>query len=136
MPPGPEDIAREQIDRMLVSAGWDVQDAKAVNLYAKQGVAIRELKSGHGTADYLLYVDGRAAGVIEAKKAGATLTGVELQSAKYSNGLPDSLPAWTRPLPFVTNQQALKPGSRTASIPSLVPARYSSFTSRKPLLTG
>jgi len=63
MSPGPEDIAREQIDRMLVSAGWAVQDAKAVNLYAKQGVAIREfeLKSGFGTADYLLYVDGKAA---------------------------------------------------------------------------
>ncbi len=102
MTPGPEDISREQIDRMPVSAGWAVQDAKAVNLYAKQGVAIREfeLKSGFGTADYLLYVDGKAAGVIEAKKGGATLTGVEIQSAKYSKGLPDSLPAWTRPLPF------------------------------------
>ncbi len=102
MPPGPEDIAREQIDRMLISAGWAVQDAKAVNLFAKQGVAIREfeLKPGFGTADYLLYVDGKAAGVIEAKKAGATLTGVEIQSAKYSKGLPDALPAWTRPLPF------------------------------------
>ncbi len=102
MTPRPEDIAREQIDRMLVSAGWAVQDAKAVNLYAKRGVAIREfeLKSGYGTADYLLYIDGQAAGVIEAKKAGATLTGVEIQSAKYSKGLPDALPAWTRPLPF------------------------------------
>ena len=102
MPIGPEDIAREQIDRMLEQAGWAVQDAKAVNLYAKQGVAIREfeLKSGYGTADYLLYVDGQAAGVIEAKKAGSTLTGVEIQSAKYSKGLPDGLPAWTRPLPF------------------------------------
>jgi type I restriction enzyme R subunit len=102
MPLGPEDIAREQIDRMLVSAGWAVQDAKAVDLYAKQGVAIREfeLKTGFGTADYLLYVDGKAAGVIEAKKAGATLTGVEIQSAKYSKGLPNGLPAWTRPLPF------------------------------------
>ena len=40
MPQGPEDIAREQIDRMLVSAVWAVQDAKAVHLYAKQGVAI------------------------------------------------------------------------------------------------
>jgi len=102
MTPKPEDIAREQIDRMLVSAGWAVQDAKAVNLYAKQGVAIREfeLKSGFGTADYLLYVDGKAAGIIEAKKAGSTLTGVEIQSAKYSKGLPDGLPAWTRPLPF------------------------------------
>jgi type I restriction enzyme, R subunit len=44
MPPGPEDIAREQIDRMLVSAGWAVQDAKAVNLFAKQGVANRKRK--------------------------------------------------------------------------------------------
>jgi len=102
MSQGPEDIAREQIDRMLEQSGWAVQDAKAVNLYAKQGVAIREfeLKPGFGTADYLLYVDGRAAGVIEAKKTGATLTGVEIQSAKYSKGLPDTLPAWTRPLPF------------------------------------
>ncbi len=102
MPQGPEDIAREQIDRMLEQSGWAVQNAKAVNLYAKQGVAIREfeLKPGYGTADYLLYVDGKAAGVIEAKKSGSTLTGVEIQSAKYSKGLPDSLPAWTRPLPF------------------------------------
>jgi type I restriction enzyme R subunit len=102
MPQGPEDIARENIDRMLELSGWAVQDAKAVNLYAKQGVAIREfeLKSGFGTADYLLYVGGKAAGVIEAKKAGSTLTGVEIQSAKYSKGLPDGLPAWTRPLPF------------------------------------
>ena len=42
MTPRPEDIAREQIDRMLMSAGWAAQDAKAVNLFAKQGVAIRE----------------------------------------------------------------------------------------------
>jgi type I restriction enzyme R subunit len=102
MPIGPEDIAREQIDRMLVSAGWAVQDAKEVNLYAKKGVAIREfeLKPGCGTADYLLYVDGQAAGVIEAKKEGTTLTGVEIQSDRYSKGLPDNLPAWFRPLPF------------------------------------
>ncbi len=44
--------------------------------------------------------DGKAAGVIEAKKAGTTLTGVEIQSDKYKHGLPDILPAWYRPLPF------------------------------------
>jgi hypothetical protein len=67
------------------------------------GVAIREfpLEAGHGFADYLLYVDGRAAGVIEAKKQGATLSGVEIQSARYAQGLPRSLPAWRRPLPFL-----------------------------------
>jgi len=47
-----------------------------------------------------LYIDGKAAGVIEAKKAGATLTGVEVQAAKYTTGLPDNLPAWRNPLPF------------------------------------
>lgn len=102
MSQGPEDIAREQIDRMLIQAGWTVQDVGQANIDAHKGVALREfpLKTGFGFADYLLYVDGQAAGVIEAKRAGSTLTGVEIQSAKYSQGLPDSLPAWTRPLPF------------------------------------
>ena len=43
MPQGPEDIAREQIDRMLIQSGWAVQDTKVVNLYARQGESIREL---------------------------------------------------------------------------------------------
>ena len=59
------------------------------------------LKSGHGAADYLLYGDQKAAGVIEAKPEGSTLTGVEVQSEKYSTGLPDNLPAHQRPLPFL-----------------------------------
>lgn len=80
-----------------------MQDVDQANLHAARGVAIREfpLKDGFGKADYLLYVDGKAAGVIEAKKEGATLTGVEVQSGRYAQGLPDTLPAWRRPLPFV-----------------------------------
>ena len=98
----PEQEARETIDKMLDQSGWDVQDLKAANIRANKGIAIREfpLKTGHGSADYLLYVDGQAAGVIEAKKKGTTLTGVEIQSDKYKTGLPESLPAWYRPLPF------------------------------------
>jgi type I restriction enzyme, R subunit len=85
MPANPEQAARESIDRLLTQAGWAVQDFKSTNLHAGPGVAIREfpLATGHGCADYLLYVQGKAAGVIEAKKAGATLSGVEVQSAKY-----------------------------------------------------
>ena len=100
--PTPEQTARERIDTLLTSAGWLVQDAGAAYITAAQGVAIREfpLQAGRGTADYLLYVDGRAAGVIEAKKEGHTLSGVETQSAKYSEGLPPALPSWSRPLPF------------------------------------
>jgi type I restriction enzyme R subunit len=73
-----------------------------VNLSAGRGIAIREfpMKPGFGEADYLLYVDGQAVGVIEAKKEGSTLSGFEVQTQKYSFGLPDSLPAPRRPLPF------------------------------------
>ena len=99
----PEQRARANIDRLLEQAGWAVQDLAALNVQAARGVAVREfpLRSGHGTADYLLYVDGRAAGVVEAKPVGYTLTGVEAQSAKYGAGLPDNLPCYVRPLPFL-----------------------------------
>ena len=89
----PEARARVHIDEMLELAGWAVQDAKQVNLTAARGVAVREfiLKSPHGRADYLLFVDRTPIGVVEAKKEGETLTGVEWQSAKYRDGLPDEL---------------------------------------------
>lgn len=97
----PEQQAREEIDRLLIAAGWHVCDANAANIHASRGVAIREFPlPGHGFADYLLYVDGKAAGVIEAKKQGVTLSGVETQSDKYTKGLPDGLPRWHNPLPF------------------------------------
>ena len=100
--PKPEAAAREKIDELLAAAGWVVCDAAAANITGHRGVAIREfqLKKGHGFADYMLYVDAKAAGVIEAKKQGATLVGVEMQSAKYTVGLPDALPSWRGPLPF------------------------------------
>ncbi len=96
-----ESQARENIDHLLTQAGWHVCDASAANIHAAQGVAIREFPlPGHGFADYLLYVGGKAAGVIEAKKEGVTLTGVETQSDKYTKGLPEGLPRWGKPLPF------------------------------------
>jgi type I restriction enzyme R subunit len=70
--PTPEDLAREHIDQALEQAGWRVQDYKSPNLQAGRGVVLRNfpLMSGHGFADYLLYVDGKAPGIIEAKKEG------------------------------------------------------------------
>ncbi|MFA6181632.1 type I restriction-modification enzyme R subunit C-terminal domain-containing protein [Acidithiobacillus sp.] len=98
----PEQEARQTIDQLLGAAGWHICDADAVNIRAARGVVVREfpLKPGHGFADYLLYVDGKAAGVIEAKRQGVTLSGVEVQAKKYTEGLPPGLPAWRQPLPF------------------------------------
>src|SRR6266516_3807187 len=88
---------------MLASAGWAVQSAAQVNLKASRGVAVREfvLKKPHGRVDYLLFVDGKAVGVVEAKKEGEPLIGVEWQSARYVHGLPDEMPrALDGTLPF------------------------------------
>jgi type I restriction enzyme R subunit len=98
----PEQKARRLIDANLTAAGWIVQDREELELTAGRGIAVREfqMKSGFGSADYLLYLDRKAVGAVEAKPEG-TLTGVEAQSAKYAAGLPDNLPAYTRPLPFL-----------------------------------
>jgi type I restriction enzyme R subunit len=97
----PEAQAREQIDERLQLAGWVVQDRAGLNLGATRGVAIREFPLQTGFADYLLFVDRKAIGAIEAKAVGTPLRGVEPQAAKYGDGLRDDLPAWRKPLPFL-----------------------------------
>jgi type I restriction enzyme R subunit len=73
----PEQRARHLIDEQLHAAGWVIQDRDSMNLQANQGVAVREVNMGDGRADYLLYVDMRIVGVIEAKPAGfLTLAGM------------------------------------------------------------
>ncbi len=99
-PMTPELKARQNIDAQLVETGWLVQDAREMFISAGLGVAIREFALADGEADYLLYVDSMAAGIVEAKPEGHTLRGVEEQSKKYLNGLPDGIPAYAKPLPF------------------------------------
>ncbi|WP_420621414.1 DEAD/DEAH box helicase family protein [Candidatus Poriferisodalis sp.] len=89
----PEQKARRDIDEQLEACGWIVQDYKGAAVAAAQGVAVREVPTTAGPADYVLYVDSQAVGVIEAKKAGMTLTGVEPQTRKYQAAYPEALPA-------------------------------------------
>lgn len=97
----PEARARKQIDVILTAAGWVVQDRADFNPAASAGVAVREFPLKTGFADYLLLVDRKVVGVVEAKKEGTPLSGVESQSTRYSDGLPDIPPAWRKPLPFL-----------------------------------
>ena len=90
----PEQQARQRIDRLLEQAGWVVCSPAQADIANHRGIALREfpLKSGFGFADYLLYVDGKAAGIIEAKmerpKPRRTC------GPKASSGRPT--PRWTR----------------------------------------
>ena len=98
----PERKARETIDAMLRAAGWDVQDPDAYDPgTGAEGIAIREYPFDTGHADYLLVVDRKAVGVIEAKPEGTTLGGIAEQSARYAKGEPKRIPPAEEPLPFV-----------------------------------
>ncbi len=101
----PEQRARVDIDAQLGAAGWTVQNHNAMDLSASRGVAVREFPTATGPADYLLYVDRKALGLIEAKKKGLTLLGVEGQGDRYAEGFSttahkNGLPVWGDPIPF------------------------------------
>ena len=96
----PEEKAREIIDELLHGSGWVIQDYKDLNLGAGLGVAVREFPTERGEADYLLFVDRKAVGVVEAKPEGVTLSGVHEQSAKYITSFPQDVPHVEFPLPF------------------------------------
>src|SRR6266851_2275399 len=97
----PEQRARQTIDALLTAAGWQVQDRAALNLSAARGVAVREFPLKTGFADYLLFVDRKSIGAVEAKAEGMPLSGIESQSEKYSTGLRDIPSAWRKPLLFL-----------------------------------
>ena len=98
--PTPEQLARKKIDAVLEAADWVIQDMQDFNRNAALGVAVREFQLPAGPCDYLLFIDGKAAGVIEAKKQGVTLSGVADQSNKYMAALPDHLARWDTILRF------------------------------------
>lgn len=90
----PQQLARQTIDALLTAAGWALQDRDQFDRNAALGVAVREFPLLAGPCDYLLFIDGRAAGVIETKKRGSTLSGVAEHSEKYMLHLPEHLARW------------------------------------------
>lgn len=90
-----EQRARTEMERLAEAGGWLVQNYKQAQIHATRGVTIRtfSLNPGFREADSLCYVNARAARVIETRKDGAALTGVEVQSGMYSDGLSNSPPA-------------------------------------------
>ncbi len=98
----PEAQARQVIDERLQAAGWLVQDYRQLNLGAALGIAVREYPTDTGPADYVLFVNREAVGVIEAKRddAGDQLVVTETQTERYSG----SRLKWrssSQPLPFL-----------------------------------
>jgi type I restriction enzyme R subunit len=96
---------RKEIDERLVSAGWAIQDKNKINLFKKLGVAVREFslqseKGDIGYADYMLFIAGKACGIIESKREGD----VAEQSGRYATYNTKHIQRWSaddKPLPFL-----------------------------------
>ena len=82
----PEQLARDKIDEKLSQAGWLIHDKSKIDLSTGLGVAVREYQTDIGRADYILFVDRKPVGVIEAKPDhwGQNLTIAEQQSGGYA----------------------------------------------------
>ncbi len=99
----PEQKARVKIDQMLKDSGWTVVPRDDFTPDAVNAQAVEEnLMKGNLEADYILYLDGKAIAVLEAKREENKL-GLEVaeQAQNYGNILPDWVQAWKTPLPFI-----------------------------------
>ena len=145
----PEQAARETIDENLSQAGWFVQDNNKIDFSAGLGIAVREYRTDAGPADYVLFVDRRPVGIVEAKPEdwGQKITVVEEQSGSYAV----AELKWVKnsePLPFVyestgvltrfTDGRDPKPRSREIGYPLRSPIRSRSVlkTHKKTPLYG
>ncbi len=98
----PEQKPRVKIDKLLEDAGWTIV-ARDEYTNAINAQAVKEnLMKGNLEADYLLYLDGKAIGVLEAKREENKL-GLEVaeQAQNYGSAVPDWVQAWKNPLPFI-----------------------------------
>ena len=85
----PEELARIKIDKQLNNAGWDI--VSRFDYLPNSTVAIKEgLMQGNTESDYLLFVDGKAIAVVEAKKEENELGTVVAQQAESYSVSPQS----------------------------------------------
>ena len=133
MPRAPEQLAREKIDAQLIDCGWFVQDSRQADFSAGRGIALREVRLYSGPCDYLLFIDRKPVGVIEAKKEGTTLSIIADQSTNYADNLPEYLAAESPP-PFRYESTGVETFFRDARDPD--PRSRPVFTFHRPETLG
>ena len=137
-----EQRQRNELVRKLYDSGWVVQEKSKIDWNASRGIAIKEYLTDVGPVDYVLFVDKKPVGIIEAKKdeEGHRLTVVEEQSSGYATSKLKYLN--NDPLPFVyestgkltrfTDFRDPKPRSRPV-FSYLRPETFEEYLKKKPL---
>ena len=99
----PEEKARQKIDQWFADAGWKVINRDEYEPTCT-AVAIQEgLLKGNLEADYFLFINGKAVGVLEAKReeTDAFSSKVCEQAALYARSVPNIYQTYQKPLPFI-----------------------------------
>ncbi len=98
----PEQIARDAIDKLLIQAGWAIQNKNKIDFNKGIGQAVREYQTDVGPADYVLFINRKPVGIIEAKKEdfAHNITTVEEQTAGYASAKLKWIGS-NEPLPFL-----------------------------------
>lgn len=106
----PEQKARDQIDLQLEQVGWVIQDLKNINLNASLGIAVREYQTDVGPVDYLLFVDGKPCGVVEAKRAeeGHRISTHEEQAENYAKATLKHLHKQHLPFTYIATGEVIR----------------------------
>ncbi len=106
----PEQIARDNIDKQLAICGWIIQSKTKINLNAGIGVAVREYLTDVGPADYVLFVNGKPVGVVEAKRIteGDKLTVHEQQAEDYATAKLKYLDNGKLPFVYISTGEVTK----------------------------
>jgi len=99
----PEEIVRIKIDQWFADSGWKVVDRDQYEPTIT-AVAIREgLLKNNLEADYLLLLNGKVVGVLEAKRKEVDISSdiVSKQTILYANNVPNYYQVWQNPLPLL-----------------------------------
>ena len=99
----PEEKARQKIDQWFAEAGWKVINREDYEPTCT-AVAIREgLLKGNLEADYFLFINGKAVGVLEAKREDIDALSDKVceQAVLYAKSVPHIYRAYQKPLPFI-----------------------------------
>ena len=99
----PEEKARQKIDQWFTEAGWKVINREDYEPTCT-AVAIREgLLKGNLEADYFLFINGKAVGVLEAKREDIDALSDKVceQAVLYAKSVPHIYQAYQKPLPFI-----------------------------------
>ena len=98
----PEQKAREKIDKWLEEVGWTVVSREEYTDAINAQAVKENLMIGNLEADYMLFLNGKAIAVLEAKRAENQLgDDVKAQAENYTRILPSTNQYWFNPIPFV-----------------------------------